>query len=177
MAGRDDPPSIPGGKARSRKMPLAATLVLAASLAGWEGMKQEPYRDNLAPGRPWTVCSGITGPQVIPGKRYSLLECRALEQAHIERMAERMGRCKPTAELSVYEWVAWGDFAYNLGEAKWCGSTALKLINAGEFRAACEQIPRWKYTDGKDCTLASSNCPGIIARRTWQRATCLKGLD
>ena len=175
--GRDDPPQIPNGKARSRKMPLAAAAVLALTIGGWEGTKETAFRDQLAPGAPWTVCSGITGPKVIPGKRYSILECRALEQEHIQRMGERMGRCKPTAELSVYEWVAWGDFAYNLGEGAWCGSTALKLINRGEFRAACDQIPRWKYTDGKDCSVAANKCGGIIKRRTWQRATCLKGVE
>lgn len=170
-------PEIPGGKARSRKMPAAAALVIALGLAGFEGTKQVPYRDNLAPGRPWTVCSGITGPDVAPGRRYSILECRELEQRHIARMAERMGQCKPTAELSVYEWVAWGDFTYNLGEGKWCGSTALKLINRGQNRAACEQIPRWKFSDGKDCSIAANGCSGLITRRAWQRATCLKGLD
>jgi GH24 family phage-related lysozyme (muramidase) len=170
-------PEIPGGKTRSRTMPAAAALVIASGLALFEGTMQTPYRDKLAPGQPWTVCSGITGPDVIPGKRYSLFECHALEQRYIERMGARMGRCKPTAELSVYEWVAWGDFSYNLGTGRWCGSTALKLINRGQYRAACEQIPRWRFTDGKDCAVAANDCSGIIVRRAWPHATCLKGLQ
>lgn len=170
-------PEIPGGKTRSRKMPAAAALVIALGLGAFEGTKQTPYRDLLAPGHPWTVCSGITGPDVVPGKRYSVFECHSLEQRYIARMGDRMGRCKPTAELSVYEWVAWGDFSYNLGTGKWCGSTALKLINRGQYRAACEQIPRWSFTNGKDCRVAANRCSGIVDRRAWQHATCLKGLQ
>lgn len=160
---------------RSYKMPAAAAALILAALGGWEGSKQTPYRDQLAPGRPWTVCKGITGPEVIPGKRYSLAECNDIETRFVMRMAARMEPCL-REPLTVYEWVAWGDFTYNLGEGKWCGSTALKLLNQGNHRAACDQIPRWKYTDGKDCTIAANKCPGVIKRRTWEHATCLKDL-
>lgn len=159
----------------SKSMPLAAIALLLASLGTWEGMKQVPYRDNLAPGRPWTVCKGITGPDVIPGKRYSVLECEEIETRYVQRMAKRMEPCV-RVPLSVYEWVAWGDFSYNLGIAKFCGSTAAKLLQQGRRREACHQIPRWKFTDGKDCSIAANECGGIIKRRRWQHETCLKGI-
>lgn len=163
----------PGGT--SRTMPLAAVLLILGGLAAHEGTKQTPYRDKLAPGQPWTVCAGITGKGVIPGKKYSLLECKQLEQAYVQRMAARMEPCLKEP-LSVYEWVAWGDFSYNLGTGKWCGSTALQLLNQGKHREACDQILRWKYTNGLDCTVKANKCDGIITRRKWQHATCLRGI-
>lgn len=156
-------------------MPAAAIALLLGSLGANEGLKQTPYRDMLAPGHPWTVCRGITGSDVIPGKRYSLLECHDIEVRFVERMAQRMAPCLHEP-LSVYEWVAWGDFTYNLGTHRWCGSTALRLLNAGQHRAACAQITRWTYTNGKDCRIAANGCGGIPARRKWERTTCERDL-
>ena len=44
------------------------------------------------------------------------------------------------------------------------------------FREACDQIPRWRFTNGRDCAIAENRCGGIVDRRAWEHATCLKGL-
>ncbi|THJ30930.1 lysozyme, partial [Lampropedia aestuarii] len=44
-----------------------------------------PYVDTLGKGRPWTVCNGVTGPDVIAGKTYTREECKALELKILQR--------------------------------------------------------------------------------------------
>lgn len=156
-------------------MPAAAVTLLLASLGMHEGMRHIPYRDRLAPGAPWTVCRGITGPDVVPGHWYTDAECDAIEHRFVARMAERMGGCLQVP-LTLGEWIAWGDFNWNLGTAKWCGSTALRLLNEGHHEAACAQITRWTYTNGKDCRIESNNCSGIVKRRAWERSVCERDL-
>ena len=46
---------------------------ILASLGTNEGRVYKPYWDSL--GDVWTVCKGITGPEVVPGKEYTSSEC------------------------------------------------------------------------------------------------------
>ena len=153
-------------------VPAALILALVALLAkpGHEDRKLTTYWDGL--GQVWTVCAGVTGEGVIPGKTYTVAECEALETRYIARMFARMGRCVPNARMEFHEIKAWGHFAYNVGETAFCDSTAAKLLNRGENEAACKQIPRWRFVGGKDCAIRANNCYGIVVRRQWEQAMC-----
>ena len=65
---------------------LAIAAVLVPSL---EGNSYTPYRDV---GGVWTVCNGITGPDVIQGKTYTQKECDALLQKHLQPYARSVER-------------------------------------------------------------------------------------
>ncbi len=158
--------------------PLALVLALVAALgqdnSAHEGRKYVPYRDS---GGIWTVCAGITGPAVIPGKRYTDAECTRLETVYVQTMLNHMGRCV-RGEFEFHEVKAWGHFAYNIGTPAFCASTAAKRLNAGERQPACAEMWKWRLVriDGvkRDCALPQwrSRCGGIIDRRQWEMATC-----
>jgi lysozyme len=57
---------------------------IMASLDTNEGRLYVPYWDSL--GEVWTVCRGITGPEVIPSKTYTSAECDKLEGEYVARM-------------------------------------------------------------------------------------------
>lgn len=156
----------------SRTMPAAAIVLLLSSLLLWEGTKSTPYRDIAGV---WTVCKGITGPDVIPGKRYSREECERLESHYVDKMAQRISHCIHTP-LSTWEWVAWGHFSYNVGTTAFCRSSAARLLNAGDRAGACRQITRWTFVAGKDCRIAANRCSGIVKRRQAERQMCERGL-
>lgn len=158
------------GKTSFTAAGVALVVAIVAALPAHEGRKYVPYWDKL--GRVWTVCAGITGPDVIPGKTYTPAECDRLEAAYVTKMLGYMGGCVHT-ELEVYEIRAWGDFAYNVGTTNFCKSTAARLLNAGENKRACAQISNWVYVGGKDCRVASNKCKGIPDRREWERTTCM----
>jgi GH24 family phage-related lysozyme (muramidase) len=161
-----------GPKIGFAAVPLALVLALSALLAepGHEQRVYTTYWDKL--GQVYTVCAGVTGSGVIPGRTYTDAECQALETRYISRMYARMGRCAPKAEMEFHEIKAWGHFAYNVGEANFCASKAAKLLNAGENEAACRQIPRWVYVKGRDCRDPKNKCPGIPRRREWEYRLC-----
>lgn len=147
---------------------LAAAL--AASIGISEGRKYLAYQDT---GGVWTVCDGITGPDVIKGKRYTDLECDALLDKHLDYHAGKVLQCihEPMGQNETFAWV---HFSYNIGPTKFCGSTAARKLNAGDHKGACEEIPKWRFVAGKDCRIASSNCKGIIVRRAKEYLRCLE---
>lgn len=147
---------------------LAATLAVAIGVS--ESRRYVPYRDT---GGIWTVCDGITGPDVLAGKRYTDEECDALLDKHLDYHAGRVLQCI-SEPLNRNEKLAWIHFSYNVGPNNFCGSTAARLLNRGEHKAACDQIERWMYVGGKDCRLAESKCAGIPIRRAKEYAWCVK---
>jgi lysozyme len=50
------------------------------------------------------------------------------------------------------------DFCFNLGSGRLASSTLLKLLNAGRYAEAAEQLLRWDQAGGKEC-------PALKARR------------
>jgi len=42
------------------------------------------------------------------------------------------------------------DFCFNMGAARLAGSTLLKELNAGNYAAAAEELPRWDRAGGQE---------------------------
>ena len=76
-------------------------------------------------------------------------DVRDAEQA-VERLVK--------VELSQGQFDALVDFTFNLGSKRLQDSTLLKLLNAGNYDGACEQLLRW---DHAGCT----ELPALKARR------------
>ena len=157
-------------KARLIAVPLVVVLAIVAALQGSEKRVHTTYWDAL--GGVYTACAGVTGPGVVPGKTYTDAECEAMEVGYVRTMLAHMGRCV-TAELEFYEIKAWGHFAYNVGTANFCRSTAARLLNQGKNKEACAQIAKWRFIKGKDCAVRANRCYGIVTRRAWEESTCL----
>ena len=134
---------------------VAGASAIAAVLIQWhEGIRYVPYADP-GDGR-LTVCYGHTGPDIIPGKRYSQAECDELlrvDQAKAEAAVDRL----VTVPIDKYQRAALIDFAYNKGAGNLADSTLLRLTNAGRAAEACAQYHRWVYAGGRVL-------PGLINR-------------
>jgi lysozyme len=160
-------------KHRKTKVALFTTLMaLATALGVNEGMRTKPYLDSV--GVP-TVCEGITGPDVIWGKTYTLLECRDLKMKYLQRMNIKLGSCLKV-ELSQEEWLAYGHASYNFGAGVFCKNFA-PLINAGNNHLACAKLTKYVFARGRDCRIRSNNCYGVVTRREFERSICESGLE
>ncbi len=158
--------------------PTALVVALVAALgqndAAHEGRRYTPYRDGAGY---WTVCAGVTGAAVVPGRTYTPAECTRLETTYVTTMLSHMGQCV-RGEFTFDQAKAWGHFAYNIGTPAFCRSTAARRLNAGERGPACAEMLRYRFVtiDGakRDCSLPQwrSKCGGIIARRAWEYTTC-----
>ena len=129
-----------------------------------------------------TACDGLTtdaqGRKLRVGQRFTEKQCtQMLEQALIAH-AERVMACSPGLAVSrdyLTEMKRQGprfaaiSLGYNVGTGAYCGSTARRLFNAGQYAAGCDALLRWNKAGGRVIR-------GLQLRRERERAVCLKGL-
>jgi lysozyme len=148
---------------------LAAGGAVAAAavsfVVAWEGMKLAPYRDVVGV---LTVCAGETQ-GVIPGKRYTLEECRAMTLRGLERYAAPVEACI-TRPMPDTTFVAFVSLAYNIGHAGFCKSSVARLYNEGRKTEACEAMMRFNRAGGVVWR-------GLTNRRAAERKLCLQGAN
>lgn len=141
---------------------LAAVLALAAPLVmKWEGVRYEPYRDAVGV---LTVCEGITGPEVVAGKKYTRAECDAMLSKHMLIANGYVNACITSPMLPGQE-AALTSAVYNIGPSVVCGSTLQSYANAGNWPAACAELSRWDKAAGRTYR-------GLTLRRADERAMC-----
>ena len=74
-----------------------------------------------------------------------------------------------TVPLDTDEEAALTDFVYNLGAGNFMRSTLLRLLNAGDYAGAADQLSRWDLANGQ--VLA-----GLVRRRAAEKALFDKGI-
>lgn len=173
---RSMPPAL---RAQLVKAGAVGVLAIASVLGAWyEGdgpsIKEHDgsllYRVYIDPVGIPTVCRGITGPEVIPGKLYTMSECRVLEDKHA-RIAERAVRryIKNYDSLNKWQKAALIDFTYNLGAGALEGSTMRKLFNAGDIEGGCRQLSLWVKGRVRGHLVVMS---GLVERRGTELELC-----
>ena len=135
-----------------------------------EGTEYKPYRDVAGV---LTVCSGVTGPDVIPGKTYSKSECRALLAKHVKIHSNYVDKAV-TWPISNYTRAALISFSYNVGGNGMKNSTAIRLINQGKLEQGCNALAAWNKITVKGKKVISK---GLVNRRSEEIKQCLKGID
>ena len=129
-----------------------------------------PYRDLIGKGQPWTVCAGVTGAGVVPGRYYTPDDCKRLEMP-IYQAAEREGRrlFVNWEHYNVWVQASFIDMIYNLGAQAVAGSSMRSLANAGNLPDACAQQPRWVIgtLNGQ-----KTRMPGLVDRRSTTAELC-----
>lgn len=158
--------AVAAKQTRGRRIAVAAAIATALAIPA-EGLRQYAYYD---PPGILTVCYGSTT-NVIKGKKYSLEECRERLDADMLKAIEAVERCVPGLPANIL--AAFGDAVYNLGPTIACNtakSTAARLLAAGQWDAACKQLPRW---DKARVAGVMVPLPGLTKRREREREVCL----
>jgi lysozyme len=141
---------------------LAGVLALAAPLiAKWEGVRYSPYRDAVGV---LTVCYGHTGADIVPTKRYTADECKALLDADMAEADAAVRRCIPVPMLRHVE-AALVSATFNLGPQVVCGSTLQRKALANDWPGACSELSRWNKAGGRVFN-------GLTLRRADERKLC-----
>lgn len=125
----------------------AGVLAIAAGLVKpWEGRELVPYRDIVGV---WTVCEGITGKAVVPGRHYTNAECDKLLDTELGRHYAGVAKCI-TYPIRDHEMAAVVSWTFNVGVGAACGSTLVRKINAGAPPAEfCRELFKWVYAGGR----------------------------
>ena len=153
----------------SRVRKNAAVAALAISFVGGaEGLRQTAYPDPATRGHPWTICYGHTGPDVTPGERASLEQCRLLLLADLDaREGDVIEQCIPALRTApAGRYVAVLSLAHNIGAAGVCNSSVARDLNAGRTPAACDDLLKFDRAAGVVM-------PGLTRRRQKERDLCL----
>ena len=147
----------------------AAALSIATALAiPAEGLRQWAYRDP-AQGIP-TICFGSTA-GVQMGDFRTVPECKALLTKEMYEAISAVESCRPGLPINVL--AAFADASYNIGPHIACDSTrstAARLLAAGKYTEACDQLPRWNRARVMGISVPLS---GLTKRREMERRVCL----
>ena len=162
-----------GYASRAPDQPSAAVRIAMEIGAHYESSGRHigvPYRDMIGKGQPWTVCNGVTGAGVVPGRYYTPEDCKRLELP-IYQAAERDARRQfiHWGAYNVYVQASIIDMIYNLGAPTVAGSTMRVLANAGNLLGACQQMLRWVMgtVNGQKVRM-----PGLADRRETTAELC-----
>ena len=165
-----------GGLFRARPKTSAATgaaavLIAAAAFVGpWEGERLEAYLDRIASPPVWTVCYGETK-GVRPGDSYTAQQCLDMLSRSLAGYHAQLSKCIPALPQQPQGvQVALTSWTYNVGAGAACGSTLARLANKGDWRGACNQLPRWDKAGGKPVK-------GLTNRRAAEQRLCLESLS
>jgi lysozyme len=147
------------------RMQIAALSLSAAAFVGLavhEGYRDAAYLPTKADVP--TIGFGTTE-GVKPGDRITVERALIRALRDTEKFSGAVKRCVKVP-LYQHEFDAYVQFAYNVGEGAFCGSTMVRLLNQGQYEAACRQMDRWVYQGGRVL-------PGLVKRRADERDKCL----
>lgn len=145
----------------------ALGMLAIAYVGGKEGLRTVAYRDVV--GVP-TVCFGETR-GVKMGQSYSVDQCKTMLGDGLAEFESGMRACL-TAPDKVPDkvYVAGLSLAYNIGLGAFCHSTVARLMNAGNWRLACDSFLVWNKAGGRIIQ-------GLVNRRADERKLCLEGVS
>lgn len=141
--------------------------VTAEHTKAWEGFRLVAYQDVIGV---WTACYGETK-GVKPGMKFTKEQCDVLFIESLVKHEEGMRKClKSPDTIPGHSYAAFVSFTYNVGVGNFCSSTLRKMVDLGNIRGACEQLPRWVRAGGKIVR-------GLVNRRADELTLCLAGVD
>lgn len=157
-----------------------APIYLALSAAALVGIvATEGYSDKAiipVPGDKPTIGFGSTtradGSAVQMGDRTTPPKALARALQDVQRFEGALKQCV-TVPLHQYEYDAYISFSYNVGSSAFCQSRLVARLNALDYPGACAEILRWRYFQGKDCSLSVNQCSGLWLRRNAEYRLCL----
>jgi lysozyme len=147
---------------------LIASLSLSAAafggLVAYEGYSDTAY--TPVPGDVPTIGFGTTE-GVKPGD--TITAPKAVARA-LQDVAKYEGAVKTCVKVPLhqYEYDSFLSLAYNIGPGAFCGSTLVRVLNAGDYTEACRQILKWDKFKGKPLR-------GLTIRRQAEHRQCTGG--
>ena len=167
-------------KASKIRVAVGALSLSAAAFVGLlahEGYSEKAYPDPTYGTKVPTVGFGTTGKDIT--MQSSMKPIPAVQRA-LRDVSKFEGALKGCVKvpLSQAEYDGYVHLMYNIGPEAFCKSGIVRELNKGNYRAACNQILRWRYSNGQDCSEPGNRkCPGLWKRRQAEHAQCIAAVD
>ena len=149
----------------NQRIVVAALSLSAAAFGGlvaYEGYSDTPI--TPIPGDKLTLGFGTTE-GVKPGDKITPPKAVARALQDVAKYEGAVKQCV-SVPLTQYEYDAFLSLAYNIGPGNFCGSTLVRVLNAGDYTEACKQILRWDRAQGKQVR-------GLTLRRQSEYRLCM----
>lgn len=164
----------------THKSRIATALISLSAVALVAITTAEGYTDKaIVPtkGDRWTVGHGSTlrddGTPVQMGDTITAPKALARTLAHIQKDESALRQCV-TAPLHQKEYDLLVDFSYQYGAKATCGSSMVRLVNAGQYAQACGAYLRYRFAAGYDCsTPGNKRCWGVWTRQLNRYNQCI----
>ena len=147
----------------------SAIAIAVPFLNKHEGVEYKPYLDVAGV---WTVCAGITGPDVIKGRTYTQKECDALLAKHLA-IHQRAVDNAVKVNIPVNTRAALYSFSFNVGANAMLKSTAIRKINQGDIYGGCNALKMFNKITVNGKKVVSK---GLVNRRNHEVELCLSHL-
>lgn len=83
----------------------------------------------------------------------------------------------PGVWLTQTEFDVYVNFTGQFGQGNWRKSSMRRYLLAGEYRAACDALLRYRYSDGFDCSTPGNKvCYGVWTRQQKRHQACTEAL-
>lgn len=155
---------------------LSASAALIAGIKSHEGYRAKPYHDV---GKVATVGYGST--QYADGRRVKITDApvgreqaEKMLRAHVAKDEGRLKAMLPGVYLSAAEYDVYADFVYNFGAANFQKSSMRRNLLAGNHKAACQSLLKYKYAGGRDCSIRKNGCYGVWTRQVSRHKKCME---
>lgn len=164
-----EPGVTPEAAAQAGKFKLIATIGAAAAaltlpfIGGWEGKRNDPYRDIVGV---QTVCYGETR---VDMRQYTDAECEAMLAEGIADFGETVLARNPGLKQRPYQLAAAVSLSYNIGPTNYGRSSVARHFAHGRWRQGCDAILLWNKAGGRVVK-------GLVRRREAERKVCLTDL-
>lgn len=132
----------------------------------FESLRFRAYPDPGTGGAPWTIGYGHTC-GVKQGDSCSMTQAERWLDADLSGAEQAVAKAVEVV-LTDDQFSALVSFVFNVGAENFRRSTLLRMLNAGNFNGAADQLLRWNKAAGKVL-------PGLTRRRTAERALFLRG--
>lgn len=164
---------------RNAKIAVAAMSLSAAAFVGLA--VHEGYTDRAViptKGDVPTVGFGSTrhedGSRVRMGDRTTPVNALKKAQAHISKEEQIFRDSLPGVFLSQVEYDQYVDFSYQYGTGTWLKSSMRRELLAGNHRAACDALLKYRFAAGYDCsTPGNRRCMGVWTRQLERHKACV----
>lgn len=117
------------------------------------------------------------GSPVKCGETITPVQAVKRSQIHISKSETKLKRCV-TGDMSQAEYDILVKATYQYGEYAICKSRMVKETNAGNYAAACNAYPLYKFSGGYDCSTLingqpNKRCYGVHTRNLERQDQCL----
>lgn len=95
-------------------------------------------------------------------------------KTHMNKDAQRFNKTLQNVKISQQEYDQYFDFTYQFGTGAWTSSSMLRNLKAGQYKAACDFLLKYKFVAGRDCSVRSNGCYGVWTRQVERHKKCIE---